>query len=52
MNDAWATSTSGVETSASQGVGELGREVIDKRDLCKAEFDALDQLAPSHGAIR
>lgn len=30
--------TSGVERSASQGVGELGREVIDKHDLRKAEI--------------
>jgi para-nitrobenzyl esterase len=31
---------------------ELGREVVEKRDLRKAEWDALDLLARSHGAIR
>jgi carboxylesterase type B len=31
---------------------ELGHEVIEKRDLRKAEWDALDRLARSHGAVR
>jgi len=31
---------------------ELGREVIEKQDLRKVEWDALDRLARSHGAIR
>lgn len=39
-------------TGSSEKYLELGREVIEKRDLRKAEWDALDRLARSHGAIR
>ena len=44
---AWARFAAGSEKYL-----ELGREVVEKRDLRKAQWDALDLLARSHGAIR